>query len=262
MNLIIWDMLILEGNVIMFKAALGLLIIMQKDILAKADMEDLNNVFDSARYLNDYNRLIYYLCLYRFEFDYDILSKQRELFQGSIIDNIMKTNQHKFYNDINHKDKSNKIKRKCSYSANIKNCNGTWPICIYDMSYKYQIVFQLIYTINNPLDIIEDYYYGNNNNIYNKIKLNKNKNKSNDLRQEAYLNLLIERRPHCCIDEKGVIDNEDSHNTSNDDFEHIDKESLEREREREYKEICNFTMPKQENINYSKMLSNLDSGNI
>ena len=89
LSYIIWDLLFLEGNIIMFKSALGVLKIIKKNILSKDSLEDINDAFDEGtKHLNDHKTLIYYLVVRKFEFDYDFICKNRIIFQPTILENI------------------------------------------------------------------------------------------------------------------------------------------------------------------------------
>jgi hypothetical protein len=96
LSLIIWDVLVLEGNIVMFKSALGILKILKDKILSFDDMEQLNYVFeDCTKYLNDSYTMMYYLILRRFEFDNSFIIKNRIALQPAILENINNGNQHK-----------------------------------------------------------------------------------------------------------------------------------------------------------------------
>jgi hypothetical protein len=96
LSLIIWDVLVLEGNIVMFKSALAILKIVKHKIMSLDSMEDLNYIFeDCTRHLNDNYTMLYYLILRRFEFDNTFIMKNRIALQPAIIENINKGNEYK-----------------------------------------------------------------------------------------------------------------------------------------------------------------------
>ena len=87
-------MLLLEGNLVMFKATLAILKILKDKIMSYDSLEDINYVFeDCTKHLNDSYTLLYYLILRRFEFDNSFIMKNRMALEPAIIDNIIKGNE-------------------------------------------------------------------------------------------------------------------------------------------------------------------------
>jgi hypothetical protein len=96
LSLIVWDVLVLEGNIVMFKSALAILKILKHKIISYDTLEDLNYIFeDCTKYLNDSYTLLYYLILRRFEFDNAFIMKNRILLEPAIIENINRGNEFK-----------------------------------------------------------------------------------------------------------------------------------------------------------------------
>lgn len=228
----------LEGNLILFKAALGVLKIIKNSVLAKETMEDINHVFDyETKHLNDHYTLIYYIVFRKFDFDYDLICRHRKLFQSTIVENINKNNEHRKSKYV---DNNRESKRKASYVKHVVECFRDWPLCIYDWSYKYNIVNHLVFRVFDPPNFIDDYFFENVNSgdyVYIKRKCSKSSDgfqKANyfdsgflfdskcsdnmvkisssgnspkltgafsedtEDKMRTYKNLLIERRPHIC----------------------------------------------------------------
>jgi predicted DNA-binding protein YlxM (UPF0122 family) len=178
LSFIIWDLLFLEGNIVMFKGALGLLKIIKKSVLSKDSLEDINEAFDEGtKHLNDRKTLIYYLVVRKFEFDLDFICKNRNIFQPAILENINKNNENKIRyknkleaekkndnnQEINQKflegsEISGHVLRRASYVKNVVECYREWPLCIYDNNYKYDVVSFLVFRVQDPPEIIEDFF--------------------------------------------------------------------------------------------------------
>jgi len=96
LSLTIWDVLVLEGNIVMFKSAIAILKIVKHKILSVENLEDLNDIFeDCTKHLNDNYTMLYYLIARRFEFDNTYIMKNRIALQPAIIENINKGNEYK-----------------------------------------------------------------------------------------------------------------------------------------------------------------------
>jgi hypothetical protein len=144
LSFIIWDLLFLEGSIIMFKASLAILKIIKSILLQKYSIEDINYVFDEAtKYLNDYNTLIYYLVLRKYEFDMEFILKNRKILYPSVYENIAKNNEYRI-NIIKKKQEevghNSNYRPRASFVKNLIECNRDWPLCIFDMNYKYKII--------------------------------------------------------------------------------------------------------------------------
>jgi len=217
----------------MFKSALAILKVIKNDIQATSEIEEINNVFeDTTRHLNDYSTLIYYLVLRKFSFDDIFIEKNRLSLQKTIIENIVKNNENKVNKDE---------KRKASYVKSDIECYPDWPLCIYDLDYKYNVINYLCYKIQYIPIIIDNYFFEHNskqNKIRKKSKSSQyktyaNKKKSHKLNKsfdnyidskeeineqyETYKNLLIERRKHYCeIDSADEFKNSIEYESPND----------------------------------------------
>ena len=60
--MIIWDVLFLEGSIILFKGVLGILKVLKKDIMKIYDIVDLNYFFENKQFdFNDKSEIVYFL---------------------------------------------------------------------------------------------------------------------------------------------------------------------------------------------------------
>jgi hypothetical protein len=227
-------LLFLDGNIVLFKSALAVLKMIRDDVQAVTDIEKINSIFEEAtKRLTECNTLIYYLVLRRFGFDDNFLTKNRVSLNITTIENIMKNNEYKIQRleqeqqDCNHK-------RRASYVKNSSlECFPDWPLCIYDLNYKYHIVEHLVFKVNDAPLVIENYFFDMVNNprtpsftkaLRKKSKSSENNHKMAKMEKhhrdslktnktekfyddddenfheqlDCYYNLLIERRSHCC----------------------------------------------------------------
>jgi hypothetical protein len=217
---------------VLFKSALAILKIIRDDIQANTDIEKINSIFEeTTRNLNECDTMIYYLVLRRFGFDDNFLMKNRISLNTTIIENILKNNETKIQR-IEQEQKEGKNKRRASYVKNASiECFPDWPLCIYDLNYKYHIVEFLVFKVHEPPLMIENYFFdiirhktnSPSKALRRKSKSSENYKKAIELEREhrisvnsqteaefddnedfeekleCYNNLLIERRPHCCF---------------------------------------------------------------
>ncbi len=209
LSFIIWDLLFLEGNIVMFKSALGILKIIKKSVLCKNSLEDINEAFDEGtKHLNDRKTLIYYLVVRKFEFDLDFICKNRIIFQPAILENIIKNNENKIrYKNrleaeiiLNNQENSNKIiensnlpshiLRRASFVKNVVECFRDWPLCIYDNNYKYDVISFLVFRVKDPPKIIEEYFESRGEVSHNYIK-------SSNIKRNSHENLQSFSKINC-----------------------------------------------------------------
>jgi hypothetical protein len=222
---------------VLFKSALAVLKLLRDDIQACTDMEKINSLFDdTTKHLNECNTIRFYLILRRFGFDDNFLMKNRINFNANIIETIMKNNEYKIQR-LEQEQLDSGNKRRASYVKNTSlECFPDWPLCIYDINYKYNIVEYLVFKTNDAPLIIENYYFDvikkprtpsftkalrkksksseNNHKMAQLDKKNRDSLRKNTLtlsigehdeeenfeeQLESYYNLLMERRLHCCI---------------------------------------------------------------
>lgn len=210
LSFIIWDMLFLEGNIVMFKAAIGVLKILTNDLVAATDMEEVNMVLDErTKNLNDNYTLIYYLILRRFDFDSSSIQKNRRFFEPTIIETIMKNNEYKIkkVEENNHilqssgYQSSPELRRSSVYNKEIVQCYREWPLCIFDNFFKYHTLSHLVLRTQDSPVILDDHFapgksrWQMDDQRYGDSKEQKD---SLSFKLKRYKNLLIERRKHYC----------------------------------------------------------------
>ena len=177
-HLIIWDLFLLEGSIVFFKAAYGLIKIMSKDILEAKTIENIQNIFEN-KIINYDNtaKLIYFLVFKIYDnFNIDILNKYRKFLLPKIKNQIGNSISD-FFNEI----KEEEIE-----------CDLDWPLCSKDQNYRHEIIEFIIYKqLEKPI-VIND-YYGNN------LNFEKTKKENNEKDQyDYYSEICIERRKHIC----------------------------------------------------------------
>jgi hypothetical protein len=85
----IWDMLLLEGNIILFKTMYAMIIILESHIIKCKTFDELNKVFnDVPLELDKRGKLAYYLISKKFNFNMDMIKKYRKALNNQIIKEI------------------------------------------------------------------------------------------------------------------------------------------------------------------------------
>jgi hypothetical protein len=170
---IIWDALFLDGQVVLFKAALGIIKTLKNKLLEQDSMLGIHNIFDhEAREVllcsnNNLTAIVYYLTLRKFEFDNQFIIKNRMYYEKTVTETLHKRNQERLKDQKSkmiEKLKNNTtrgVKRNSCFNHLIE-CEKDWPLCIYDTYYKYDIINYLVFTDTVAFEnvyIIEDYFF-------------------------------------------------------------------------------------------------------
>ena len=211
-SLLIWDLLFIDGNMVLIKAFLSIYHYLLPFLLeSNQSIEDYQIIINNQmkKLDNDNKDLIFYLVIKEFNFDEEEIEQAR------------------FSLSVNTANSINKEKEKYNSSDtnNIKvECNVSWPICIYrykNCINQNKVIFYNVIQSKNK-NYIDDYF------------LEKMKNKKNNLNNlnNEYINkindendLLIERNIHYCNrikdrdkDKNEIIKNDnDSTNEENSD---------------------------------------------
>jgi len=212
-GLVLWDILFIDRYIVLFKAVVGLVKYIYKDLMSDKiqSLEGFRNFLkDSFSNFSDYSYLLYFISLRKFEFNINIIEKNRNILGPHTIDHINKINTHKLQ----------KLKEKIKILD--EECNLEWPICIYDAEAAYKVIENFIYKSNEKIEIIEDYFntdslrYRAGYFTFHDLKIKKidnsqvkgraNSKSENYFENEntslqnnlTYFNILIERREHCC----------------------------------------------------------------
>lgn len=237
---LIWDLFLLEGNLVMFKATYALIRMMYKFIMECKNFDDLNSVFQNVPpTLKIRGKLAYYLLSKKFNFNIDIIKECRKNMNIKVIKEISNL-------DNSLKNEIEKAKKKNNKDL---KCDLDWPICIYnskdlEKNYDHIILKQLL----EP-EVIDDYFSENKN--YEQEKKNN---------EEKYEDLLIERKKHFCgskirsIRDKLIIDNNEINNNNilikNDNIDNNIDNNLENKEMN--KIIINLTNESQKVIKFEK----------
>ena len=237
---LIWDLFLLEGNLVMFKATYALIRMMYKFIMECKNFDDLNSVFQNVPpTLKIRGKLAYYLLSKKFNFNIDIIKECRKNMNIKVIKEISNL-------DNSLKNEIEKAKKKNNKDL---KCDLDWPICIYnskdlEKNYDHIILKQLF----EP-EVIDDYFSENKN--YEQEKKNN---------EEKYEDLLIERKKHFCgskirsIRDKLIIDNNEINNNNilikNDNIDNNIDNNLENKEKN--KRIINLTNERQKVIKFEK----------
>ncbi len=189
----IWDMFLLEGNIIIFKTIYAMIILLENDIAKSKSYEQLNNVFNEVPLgFNERGKLAYYLISKKFNFNLDMIKKYRRILSNQIIKGIIDLG---FFQD-NLEEEDSKINKK-------KNiiCDLDWPLCSKDKKdlekgYDHIVLRQLDEpcVIDNYFDNPEEY----KKDVKEEKEDNKEDNDLNHFKAKRYRELLIERKKHFC----------------------------------------------------------------
>ena len=193
-SLFIWDMFLLEGNIIIFKTLYAMIIILENHIVKCKTLDQLNRVFNEAPLKFDKRgKLAYYLISKKFNFNMNIIKKYRKTLNPQIVKEIVTA----FYRD----DEDSEDSKELNDEKPKIICDLDWPLCLKDKknlekSYDYIVLKQL----NEP-NIIDNYIdnFEENKKLKKKNRLNDKKN--DDLKyykEKRFENLLIERKKHFC----------------------------------------------------------------
>jgi hypothetical protein len=189
--MLIWDILFIDGSIILFKAALSVLKILQEKILKLSCFEEVYELIDSStKDLNDSTSMIFSLLFKKYEFDDTFINNNRASLESEVTDNLRKTKE-KTKQLMKQKYKQN---NRVSFVEQGINCDTEWPICIYDTDFKTTIHnFLILKPLNQPVSLMEDYFEVSNNKT--KPKKSKTEPTSDYI---DFSKLLIERRSHLC----------------------------------------------------------------
>ena len=223
-TLLIWDMFLLEGNIVVFKTIYALIYILEKHIIKCTNFDELNNVFNEVPLnLNQRANLAYYLISKKFNFNMDLIRKYRKTLSPQIIKEIEGLGTFSKATDQNEENEECESKKIV--------CDLDSPICLNDkkdLSKEYDHI--VLKQLNEPV-VIDNYFnfeeenkIKNNNKKKYDINNEKDEEKIKYYKEKAYEDLLIERRKHYCGSKLMSI-RADLYKSSN-KFEKIESEHL------------------------------------
>ena len=211
-SLLIWDLLFIDGNIILIKTFLAIYHYLLPFILdSEQNIETFQYIIKNnlSKLSCDNKNFIFYLIIKEYNFAEEEINQAR--FSLSV----------NTANSINKEKEKMKSIRKNSEKKEIK-CNLDWPVCIYDQSYnnsdaKFYLVLQ-----KKKKKIINNYFISK----FSKENINENIEVKNDE------DILIERKVHYCIDKEKIKEKEE-----NEENEDINKE--EEDNYNKYNKIIN-----------------------
>jgi hypothetical protein len=204
-SIALWDILFIEGSIVLFKTVIGLIKLVKNDIMKITSLETFKNFLKN--YFSNYkdiSHLNHILLLRKFEFSQETITSNRILLSSYIINHINELNKYKIKKLKENIEKIN------------SECLEMWPICIYDSESNYKVIEHFVIRgISEPVcydDYLDDRY----------LKLKK-------LKKKFYVDFdsaLIERKFHCCgkmlkrrvpVTPEFTLETDDSNNMSTDD---------------------------------------------
>lgn len=197
-SLLIWDLLFLEGNIILIKSFLALYQCLYPILIkSKRNIESFKSIIDNnlKQIKPDNDELINYLFIKQFNFDENYINEERFRFSSQIAEACE-----------NNTIDTIKSKLKITYNMDLeiqlnktKSCNINWPYCMNDTYFENvsQIIFYTTLSKQKLGEYKDDWFFDK------KIKNEKNRiNISNETENENEndnkYNISIERRPHFC----------------------------------------------------------------
>jgi hypothetical protein len=180
--LLIWDMLLLEGPIVLFKAAFGLFQIISKDVITLRSLEDAQMFFEKRIEEFECNdKMVFYLIIKKFDFDMETITRERDALFPQIVQGIRENGN---FDDGKSKPSSSE-------------CDVDWPWCVQDVSYRHWIGDVVVYKGMNEVNINEGYLESMSDNVAKK--------KEYKMKEEMYEDMLIERKEHVCKSKQHCI---------------------------------------------------------
>lgn len=239
----IWDLLLLEGTVILYKATFGLFRIISKDIMNIRSIEEAQDFFENktTQYC-DLDKLLYYLIIKRYDFDMEMIKENRNNLFPKIIEEIR--NNGRF---LLAKEQLDEV-----------YCDKDWPLCTKDYDYRHEISDYFIYRTLDKPNIINNYY---------ERQLNQTNTEpaQGRCKEEKYEKLLIERRKHLCDTNVSSITNLLNERRQNDE---IDPDIYQRQRKSTFRKYLssvknsNETEKNKEVEKIHKIVTDIEKGKI
>lgn len=197
----IWDIILLQGNIVMFKACLGLLKILTNEIIKQTSIETMMNIFDdNSVSLKSRKKLIYYLLVFRYDLDINFINHYRKKLISKTISSLQRPS------NIHNKDNGNKK----------TICNEEWPFCAFEISSKMPYNDYIVFKQSSFPIFIDNYFNRKNSSDKEKKRLSNSfelylKAKNilpiddvivSEQEMKVFNSLVIERKKHCCVNGK------------------------------------------------------------
>jgi hypothetical protein len=175
---LIWDLFLLEGNIVLFKALYGMMTILEPYIITKCKtFDELNQLLNNGLLIKqNREKLAYYLIGKKYNFNMDMIKQYRKKINKDTIKEIIGIG------DFHRDGKILKKKNGNEIICDLKN-----PLCVLNQKNLNETYDKIILKQLNKPEIIEDYAMN-----YEKYKKNK------ESEEENFEDLVIERRKHLC----------------------------------------------------------------
>ncbi len=138
---------------------------------------------------SDFSFLLFCIVLKKFEFNNEILNKNRNILEPQVVENLKKINKNKI------------IKLEERVKTIRDNCVEDWPICVYDYESVYKVYDFCVYRLGEEVEFLED-YFGHGKFSSDLVFKNHNKNILTSKSLNTYYSVLIQRKHHVCRKEK------------------------------------------------------------
>lgn len=181
---IIWDSFFLQGHIVLFKTAIGMLRLIEKKILQSQSLEEIMEIFDHCSVDEEITekKIKFYLLVKRYDFDISIVKNNRMLVMPKVKEKI----------------------RNIAKSRKKEDCDASFPFCAYGTN-KLGIKDFFIYKPIKGLaqvKVIDDYFFrGKKKDTLVKRRSCKNLSRKVWSDIEKFTNfetLLIDRQKHIC----------------------------------------------------------------
>lgn len=245
----IWDLLFLDGYIVLFKAAIAILILAKDQILKLDNILDINNFFEEEIINFKDEHFIDYLINLKFTFDIGYILEKREINLPKVIENIKQTSDYK----LKQYEKKEKLE-----------CNLDWPVCL-DSLRHFSIIHSMVFKALTLPKVVDDFYEVKNS-TYLKIKEQKEKDAKKLKEMESledekkkktiiFGDLLIERQIHQCgtsfSSRKEILEE----NPLTGSIVMFDERSPSMR-------VINSIIEEKRGFNYSKIIESVDKSNI
>jgi len=187
-SLLIWDLLFLDGNIILIKAFLAIYHYLLPSIInSEQTIEEFQNVIKvhMKELTCDNEDLIFYLIIKEYNFSEEEIDQARFSLSINTANSIKKEKE-----KINIRKKSFDKKEKLE-------CNIDWPICKYDQYFSNNDIIFFLVLQKKKKNFLKNYFTDK----FNKGNFDDNKIDDKDL--------LIERKKHYCLEKKKLNENEE-----------------------------------------------------
>jgi len=206
-SLLIWDLLFIDGNIILIKAFLAIYHYLEPFLLESSQtIENFQIIIKNhmKKLENDDKDLLFYLVIKEYNFNEEEIEQARFSLSINTANSINKE-----------KIKSSSYDKK---DKNVINCDKNWPVCLSeDCESKNRVIFCNVLQRKNKNYI--DNYFNTKIKEKDKIKI------SDDINEDIDCNdLLIQRKVHHCNDvkddknKKNKNENNENNKENNDDI--------------------------------------------